>query len=232
MLKVEYPIELEESGFWGGGCGRYYGFQVKCYDTSKITPYGYYYPAIGAVVTGTFYNDRWSRTVKCTIPIHQPKGLDANWCYIGTTIPCSVCGDLEDTYISVKLEVRWKQYSWSRTFRNALHISCPKPREPSPYIIKVAAGDCELVGDKICAPFWLSECVSEAFPSVHISLYGSDDGEKYRAIKTKILTLTKSPTTVCFPAPNYRYAGIALTKPGTFIVDRSWVCKKEWEIRL
>jgi len=166
------------------------------------------------------------------IPTNQPKGETIAWCYVGTTIPCTVCGDKEDTYISIDISVSYKGFTWKNSYPNALHIFCPKPGKPSPYIVNVNSGDCYIDGDKVCADFWISNYVSSSFPSVHIGLYTSDDGQTYTLEDSKILTLYTTKTTVCFKKPSSKYAGVAMVKPGTFTVDKSWVCAKAWTIRV
>jgi len=239
MLQVFVPIP-KPLGTWGGSCGRYYRLEVYCYDTNCIRPQGSqttdpysphtykYCPAVGAEVHAKFYNDNWSETVSCQIPTNQPESYAIPWCELAVYIPCSACGDKQDTYINIDLEVRYHGFVWKNRYPKAIHVFCPKPNQPSPYLIRVFSTGCEVSNGKIQAKF-----SSDNTTNILIGLYASRDGVSFKLITYKSVILTTKPKEIQFTIPKeYEYLGIAPVKAGTSVVSKNWVCSRYWSIRL
>ena len=236
MLEVYVPIP-KPLGSWGGSCGRWYGVAVYCYDTSRVRPHGSneplsknykYYPAKGALVIGRFYTDDklFDKTVMCTIPINQPVGEDIAWCYVGTNIPCL---NKRIYYVNIDITVKWKDYTWHQSYPHALKIwgNYVNPGNPSenPTLVQVACKNVRVENGMICGDFWLKYCASQSF-DVRIGHYVNN-----RLIHDKLVVLYRDKTVkVCFPAVPGKNC-IALRKPGTNVVDNSWVDRDTWWIR-
>jgi len=228
LITVSTGIDNFSRGSWGGACGVWRGFEVKVRDNGK--------PAKGALVTAIFKSEEtdWSVTVKKTIPVNQPVSNDVDWVIVGTTVPCSACNNKKKIYIDITVKVDYKDFHWKKDYPGVLVIDCPGGEGYKKDIIKVKSDNLEYKNGYIYSHFYLAEDnVANSF-SVHISLYGSNDGREYLELKYTTVTLYKNYKKLIRFALSggYKYYGIAVTKPGTSKVQSDWVCSNEWTIKL